>query len=778
MGDFHEEFIEDMKREFMGELRKKYPGQANGMRFTGNGPKSEVAGVVHRGEQVIEADMVDEAGGPGRIRNEVEKLASENERMPVEEIPMEPQQKGRLPGFQTGTGSGVVEKPVIGFGRPADDVQFTEVKKPAPVNIAPVGNEPIGLDKPVDDVKMNTVTPQTVNLDPVGKPSVDVNLDKPVDDVRTGRLPSTEVNLEPAPDDFEMNVPQAGGGVKTYTDRDEFAAATKVPEQPGGTEDTGDIITETGKLGAAALQDIVRGRSRAAEMAATKAKQELAAKHEAERQNLNQTMAQEGASPEAIRAAQGRLGASQRAESEGIRAETAIAQAERAENAAIEAAKMGMNQEQFEDKLSREDRMLDLQERGQEISAEDADAYIDLAWATHGLSADGMQLQRDKFNAWRDDMGIANAIAINNQELAWFGAGLTERQVGVQERTLLLNTAKFGVDAAIAMDDASIRKNGFLINNALAAGDFGTVNEIMNEVYGFDIDFSKIEDAEAQAQIGDGLASLLSDMEGVTDNPNAIVSDDSGKHDLLQQDLADIWNGMKGTDSGFDELSKNAGFMSWAEGKLQNLQVISDPIMGVVTALGEDSIAGLAAAAGVENLDAYEFGGKTGADAFALEYATLLFGGGITFEDGRLQIDPDAVDNLGVIDDTPTFSEARDNIVKAIQIGKSPTPEDLKAGLEVTTIDGLPKSEGLAEWLQSRSETGAFVNVDGTVYTVESNTIPISFVGSNVPVQKPVVVLTDNSGNKFYHDGTKLINESDLEGKGDLAQNALKQTFL
>ena len=75
---------------------------------------------------------------------------------------------------------------------------------------------------------------------------------------------------------------------------------------------------------------------------------------------------------------------------------------------------------------------------------------------------------------------------------------------------------------------------------------------------------------------------------------------------------------------------------------------MSDPIMGVVSSMSSETIKGLAQSAGIENLDNHSYGGLTGEDAFALEFANLSFSGGLRInDDGRLEYDPAALDNIG-----------------------------------------------------------------------------------------------------------------------------------
>jgi len=72
----------------------------DGMRFTGMGPndrleRGEPAGIVHEGEMVIEEPMVDKAGGPRAVREEIEGLRRAEKR--------------GVPRYQTGTGERTVE---------------------------------------------------------------------------------------------------------------------------------------------------------------------------------------------------------------------------------------------------------------------------------------------------------------------------------------------------------------------------------------------------------------------------------------------------------------------------------------------------------------------------------------------------------------------------------------------------------------------------------------------------------------------------------------------
>ena len=109
MSDFYQSFVKDMRTKY-GSLAT--PGvsavpmsgntatmDAPPTRFTGRGPdnrfqKNEPAGVVHEGEQVINAEDVKAAGGPKRINSEVQKLKQLENR--------------GVPGFAEGTSNSVV----------------------------------------------------------------------------------------------------------------------------------------------------------------------------------------------------------------------------------------------------------------------------------------------------------------------------------------------------------------------------------------------------------------------------------------------------------------------------------------------------------------------------------------------------------------------------------------------------------------------------------------------------------------------------------------------
>ena len=114
------QFIDAMRRKYLplagGEAApgvvSPSPGAAQNARFTGRGADGRVqvdepAGVVHEGEMVVEAEAVKNAGGPGAIRDEVDRLVIENGRGFRSKVPPEGGGDTFNPagkGFRGGTG--------------------------------------------------------------------------------------------------------------------------------------------------------------------------------------------------------------------------------------------------------------------------------------------------------------------------------------------------------------------------------------------------------------------------------------------------------------------------------------------------------------------------------------------------------------------------------------------------------------------------------------------------------------------------------------------------
>lgn len=481
MASFEEEFIEEMRRTYN-------PNRLNGSRYTGLGEdnvlqKGRVAGLVHEGEQVVEAEMVDEAGGPARIRKEIERMADEN---------------SRLPGYQEGTGSETV---ISNRLNPIGDISIQntpqqiisqgpkESKGPISLpNTDYIGDPRFGEKGPTETfARLNLSGPQITDEGLPQKPKVN----------EFGET----LGPDGKPIGYETPItPQAPQVARTAL---EYKPPEEEPPEDTRTED--DIQR---------VRDIAMGESEAARIAREREMQELSAKHEAERQNLNQRMAQEGASQEEINSAMAQLGVKQRSESEQARTGLAAAEAERAEAAAVTTAQLQMSKEdmdarqKYQDELLKIDwKRLALDEKYAGEQIRQFNEMLKLDWAQYNLSDE--QFRDISARAWK--------------------------QIEVQAE-------QYGMDYALKSLAVNAEIQMPLMNAALQSGDFAAATAIASK-FGVNLDFSKAENAFQQAEIGQGLANLVADIANIPDamtmDPQELID-----NEFIKDDLERMWTNM------------------------------------------------------------------------------------------------------------------------------------------------------------------------------------------------------------------------------------------
>jgi hypothetical protein len=453
--------MKSFEREWIEEIQRTYlPYKYNGSRYTGAGEdgqvqKGRVAGVVHEGEQVIENEMVDDAGGPARIRQEVERLAAEN---------------SKLPGYQEGTGSTTAQRLPSLPNIPVEDNQI--ISQGAKDSLGPI-SMPEEKTPSETFTRLTLPTPTVIDHDRPSETSTQLELPAPV--VKQPSETFTELKL-PTP---------------TVVDHD---------REPKPDVTVADTTTEE-DIGR--VRDIATGQSEAARIAREREMSELSAKHEAERQSLNQQLAQQGADQEEINSAMAQLGTKQRSESEQARTGLAQAEAERAEAAAVTTAQLQMSKEDMDSRQKYQNELLKMDWERLAIDKDYAaqqkiqfNEMLKLDWAQFNLSDEqfrdisarawkqietqaeqfGMdyalrslavnaEIQMPLMNAALQSGDFASATAIANKfgvnlDLSKAENAFQQQEIGQGLANLIFDISN--IPEAISMDPAELINNRFL----------------------------------------------------------------------------------------------------------------------------------------------------------------------------------------------------------------------------------------------------------------------------------------------------------------------------
>lgn len=698
MASFEEEFIEEMRRTYN-------PNRLNGSRYTGLGEdnvlqKGRVAGLVHEGEQVVEAEMVDEAGGPARIRKEIERMADEN---------------SRLPGYQEGTGSETV---ISNRLNPIGDISIQNTpqqiisqgpkESKGPISLpntdytpatefgeAPTTSWPTRQDyKPAEEIGRTTWTPQqdTSQKQLVTKPKIN----------EFGET----LGPDGKPIGYETPItPQAPQVARTAV---EYKPPEEEPPEDTRTED--DIQR---------VRDIAMGESEAARIAREREMQELSAKHEAERQNLNQRMAQEGASQEEINSAMAQLGVQQRSESEQARTGLAAAEAERAEQAAVTAAQLSLS------KLEA-DRHNEIQKQ-----------LIDIDWARVAISQEASDLARDSFNAYFDLDTKKYNLSVDQSE------DLKARAWEVLKR----DAERYGPEFALRSLQVNADIQMPLMNAALQSGDFAAATAIASK-FGVNLDFSKAENAFQQAEIGQGLANLVADIANIPDamtmDPQELID-----NEFIKDDLERMWTNMNP-----GEKAKGPAYEKWAMDTVKNLVLSQDPYYVFANQLTEESVQGFAPILGWT--DNSTFNGLGGTDGLRFAVQAFLSTGGMSYdpETGAWSIDPTAIERTMNSITTELGETVSTTHKEEERIGPAPSPT-----VQTSVTEGgrviTPEEPKPAETREIRSAPGIadVLTAEDAITEIYAN---LNNLKTNAPSDfvRGIVGLTENR-EQLFTDSTK-----------------------
>ena len=619
----YQDFIKAMQKEF-----RPFRSGVNGQRYTGLGEdgrlqKDSPAGVVHEGEQVIEADMVEEAGGPARIRRQVEALAAENENLPAEpEV-----SQGRLPGFRGGTGCGAVRglrgyQIGTGSGTVGHEITLEPPRKPIIENVSIKPPEEISVapmtgTKEETDLSGNVLRQSTVTGTPEGT-------------VESGRLIKPDAPQPPK--------------MPTTPDLDK-------PAQPDPDLDLTGVDTAFRRV-----EGIAEGESEAARIERERTQQELTAKHEAERQSLNQQMAQEGASQAEINAAQAQLQRDQRSESEKTRTGLAESAAERAERAAVTGAQLELAKTQFVEGHKLDLRRLGIDEKHidfiDDLTLKQFDENVRQFGEKMALEKFRDTIQQKQFDELRKidwtRVGIDQQYADQSKEqfdrtmdLEWSKYDLSAEQfndMSARAWTVIeQNAEQFGMTYALdkLRTDASIQMP--LANAAMQAGDFEAAEGIFGQM-GYPIDLSAQQSMFNQAEIGQALANLTEDINRM---PGASV-DEILANDLVKGDLERAWINMHP-----GEKAEGEAFDTWKRNAVTNARLAQDPFHTAIQSMSDSTVASMMASAGITDPNSYTFGGKRGVDAYKFALTGFMAAGGMSPEDGGWDFGDGSGDLMG-----------------------------------------------------------------------------------------------------------------------------------
>jgi len=602
MPDILQEFIDEMRAKYgplaqsvNGSYAPPFPGApqiGTGQRFTGLGndnqlQKDRVAGVVHEGEQVIEADMVNRAGGPANVRSEIEKLAGE-----------EPVNGRVLPGYQFGTGSNVVKGYKKGTG--------SEV----------VSRTMPGYEEGTDDDVART---------PYGTP---INQKYAVGDIGIGNKKSSTGNVFEAGRIIDGTKDDPGEmvtDVKASGDLAEAAAGARYGKVDNDLTDTsgitGDITTGTKSdvkgPGADAMEEgfnrlgaLAAGKSEATQMARESLETQLSQQEAAEKAEMRQESAQKGLSPELASMEEARLQRQQAATRAKAITEFETGAAERAEASAAKLAELGISakgveltEEQIIDKYNIDSAELKLAKE---------------TWgAEFNLKEKYWGLDRDKWLEQARQWGIEQSW----EEYQWDNMSAADQK-------------RFQLEGE-TIDQAERR---FLWENqtenlkdALATGNFAEAEKIWS-ARGVNIDPKDIETSYQNDRLGDTVANIQSwatmgMLKNIQDSDGSIDYDKAMKDPFIKSQLEELAK-IRGMEAGSSE------FKSWAGNTLETISLANDPYSFGVHMMTDDSKKAYLGSLGFDKgVDKFSFAGVMGQEGLDLMITSLFFNNALGIDD-------------------------------------------------------------------------------------------------------------------------------------------------
>jgi len=606
------------------------PVDTSGVRGTGLGldnklQKNKVAGEVHEGEQVVEADMVRKAGGPRKIRGAVENLARTNGKQPAnvqqpangQEPPVPFQQapvdespvngsalKGRgLPGFARGTGSSVV--PNVPTVRPTIT---------SPANTPPI----LPPEDTADEVPATSDTPALV-----------------------GDAPGEETGTEDV----------ATAGVDTSGD---FGA------------DAADIIGTS----AEGLKDVAAGTDENFKKLADITRMNLAGRQSADVLKQSQAIAQAQKTGGEAAAAKARLQQQQGIETSEAEAALFKEDVSRRDNALSQLSALGINvaglEEQRAGRLSNEDYRDKV--FNDDIFRWEKQYNLDLSsfsWAKEkwgeefDLEKDKFGLDEDKFEEFKSQFNETHSLDLARFELDELQfeefKSQFDDQMELNWSQFEQDKTEFGLDYALRAMTYNFETNTILAEAAIAAEDFETASEYYGlagmkatttTVYDangnpvttvdFDpavhgIDFTRLEDAATRVEFDEALSGVRDSILNMGDGVHDIdtYGDIEGDSPLMNS-LEDMY------EAGTGKAPSGADFENWAMNQLDGIRLSQDPYHSAISGLDDSTIEAIIEGRGLgDDVNAFEFGNATGIEAGRRALVSIMAGGGMTItEDG------------------------------------------------------------------------------------------------------------------------------------------------
>lgn len=719
------------------------PADTTGMRYTGLGKdgklqKKKPAGIVHEGEQVIEADMVRRAGGSKKIRGAVEGMAGENG-LPPKEAPIgTPQMKtapadatqapptpprqpqtsqGGLPGFRRGTGDGVVRRPLRGYATGTDE--GTVIDADTSLTEQNTGNKDTSGD-------FGANVPDIIS-DTVGE----------LKDVASGQ----DEGFKKLSDINRMNL--AGRQSADVMKQSQTIAQA---QKTGGE-------AESAKAGLRREQGI--------ETAANEAQ-------------LFETQVQR--QDEAIKEL-GRLGLSV---------------------AGLEESKAGrLSNEEYRDQIqnstdakwSKEhDLALSTFAWGKETWGEEFDLekerfgldeakfeeFKDQFDKNHGLAQEQFDLETEKFTEAKRAQLVSEGFSEREIELK---EAEYQQNIKIWEDQRDLNWEKFyqhqkefGMDYALREMTYNFESNKVLADLALASGDTKAAGEFLalagldvdGNSSGVAIDFTRLEDAQTREDYDVAMAGVkeaLLDMGGTAHTYRDF--NDIPEDSPLAKHLEDLYKATTGkTPSG-------SSFETWAYAQLDGVRLSQDPYHSAIAGMSDETIESIIEGRDLgSDINSFEYGNETGIEAGRRALVAIMAGGGMTVTENGLEYNPSSP--VWNIWRAPSDTYFTSDEIKGMNDIKG-TVDDSSVTIDtlMETFWHTPASDGDDQ--QAPTEALSRVIYDGTVYrTGDQINLNGSIYELSANPDKPFVLKGKVSGSSS--DGrdsdTGLIMDKDTdEGK-------------
>lgn len=700
------EFIDAMRAKYSPFLGGGTPGGAppiasplgespsgpDTSRFTGLGgdgrlQRDQPAGVVHEGEQVIESEAVEDAGGPGAVRDAVDGLIAENG---GKEALARSKSRARF----SPDGGGDTFNPVQegfrgGTGRKTVGYQQGTGRATTPTAFDP--NLPEATETPKSGPSVTAIPARGTTFPGAGVPAVQKaggvaqTIDTPI-------VPS----VERAGSVVERTALPTGDVSKATQQVQRF----QLPVQPED-RDAGAVTRDTAlDVGITGIGRTARGESEAAALSARQARQRLEGSQAAQAGAQAQALAQAEVEGGQALAEQARLQREQGLQTAGLESQIAIAGAERAEAAQERLAQIGLEQE----RVGLEKERIGIEEKRVGIEKGQLDEIIRKNKAGEQLSDRELGIQRDQLNE----------IIRKNKA----GEGLTQQQINIQKQAQDTIDKKINTDIALTEQEISIRgdkfnmeKNRIIADTLIKNGQFGLAEQVMNDMgmkvlgsvktadgrelpirFNFSESAKDFFDEKMYTALGNTVeiinnteqATGISDATSTADAWSAINKPGSSQ---LKNELQRAWEAMVVDKDGKVPPGQewgSADSQEWAKDNIVSTKLQNDQFYQASDNLSRGTMEAILASTD-QNLADFEFAGRKGEDGFKLAWTNVMATGGIQVdESGNIKVDPDnpALGAIGI--------KSVEEATGATKLAKAETPTDR---LDVF-IEGLTGKEG------------------------------------------------------------------------------------